>query len=256
MGIDGTDLCIISNNVVTGTGSSLSGITFQNNLGPSNLNVVSGNVFDSNAGYALWLKTNTGGSCLSNVVSGNVFRNNNTLGSVKVGSGCQGNAFSGNYYGVLPDIDTASYNNLENGLVFFRATNTVSRDNVTGNNTSYQIPFNSVANERNATASFNTTTGVFTAPLTGIYSFSAACRTTGGLAADFSVISIVTTAGTLTGGIDYTDEVNQNVNVSGTIILQKGQTAYVTIRVGGEASDIVDVAGDGTQVFFTGVLIG
>lgn len=256
IGIDQTDLCVISNNIISGTQSGLSGITFQNNIGPSNLNVISGNVFDSNAGYAICLKTNTGGSASSNSITGNVFRNNNVLGSVKIESGCQGNVFAGNYYGAFPDIDPASYNNLEAGLIFFRATNTVVRADVTGNNTQYQIPFNALVNERNASSAFNISNGIFTAPATGIYSFSAACRTTGGSVADFSVLSIVTSAGTLTNGSDYTDKPNQNMCVSGSIILQKGQTAYVTIRVGGEATNIIDVAGDASQTYFTGVLIG
>jgi hypothetical protein len=256
IGVDGTDLCIISNNIIAGTQSGLSGITFQNNLGPSNSNVISGNVFDANGGYGIELKTNTGGSCDSNTITGNIFRTTNTLGSVFVGSGCQGNAFAGNFYGVLPNINAASFNNLENGLVYFRATNTVTRTDVTGNNTTYQIPFNNLANERNATASFNTTTGTFTAPLTGIYSFSASCRTTGGSVADFAVIQIVTSAGTFQTGLDYTDKANQNCTVSGTIVLQRNQTAHVTIRVGGEASNVVDVSSSANETYFTGVLIG
>ena len=255
IGMDGTDLCVIANNVITGTMSGLSGITFQNNLGSSNLNVIADNVLDSNEGYGINLKTGTGGSCSNNTITGNVLRSNNTLGSIKIGSGCQGNVLRGNHYGVLPDIDPLSYNQVEPGLVFFYAKNTVARTDVTGDNTSYQIPFDTIAQSRNIGSSFNTTTGVFTAPITGLYQLSAGVRTSGGGLHDFLVLQIVTTGGTFANGVDYTDEGAQECAVSGTIFIRKGETAYVSVRVGGDTKT-VDVTSEGNHNYFTGCLIG
>lgn len=255
IGVDGTDLCVISNNVITGTGSGLSGITFQNNLGGSNLNIIDGNVLDSNGGYGIELKTGTGGSCSNNTITGNILRSNNTLGSIKIGSGCQANVLRGNHYGVLPDIDPASYNQMEPGLVFFYAKNTVTRTDVTGDNTTYQIPFDTVAQNRNIGSSFNTATGVFTAPITGLYQLSAGVRTSTGALQDFLVMQIVTTGGTFANGVDYTDKGAQECSVSGTIFMRRGETAYATVRVGGDTK-VVDVTNEGNHNFFTGTLVG
>jgi hypothetical protein len=255
IGVDGTDLCVIANNVITGTLSGLSGITFQNNLGSSNLNVIADNVLDSNEGYGIKLKTGTGGSCSNNTITGNVLRSNNTLGSIKIGSGCQGNVLRGNHYGVLPDIDPLSYNQVEPGLVFFYAKNTVARTDVTGDNTSYQIPFDTITQNRNIGSSFNTTTGVFTAPITGLYQLSAGVRTSGGGLHDFLVLQLVTTGGIFANGVDYTDEGAQECAVSGTIFIRKGEAAYVSVRVGGDTKT-VDITSEGNHNYFTGCLIG
>jgi hypothetical protein len=255
IGVDGTDLCVISNNVITGTGSGLSGITFQNNLGGSNLNTISGNVLDSNAGYGIDLKTGTGGSCSNTTITGNILRDNNTLGSLKIGSGCQSNVLRGNHYGVLPDIDPASYNQMEPGLVFFYVRNTVTRTDVTGDNTAYKIPMNTVVQSRNLGSSFNTTTGVFTAPITGLYQLSAGVRTSGGGLHDFIVLEIATTGGAFTNIVDYTDEVAQGCAVSGTVFMRRDETAHVTVRVGLDTKT-VDVTSEGNHNYFTGLLVG
>lgn len=255
IGVDGTDLCVIANNVITGTLSGLSGITFQNNFGSSNLNAITGNVLDSNGGYGINLKTGTGGSCSNNTITGNILRSNNTLGSIKIGSGCQGNVLRGNHYGALPDIDPLSYNQVEPGLVFFYVKNTVARTNVTGDNTSYQIPFDTITQNRNLGSSFNTTTGVFTSPITGLYQLSAGVRTSGGGLHDFLVLQIVTTGGIFANGVDYTDKGAQECAVSGTIFMRKGETAYVSVRVGGDTKTVA-ITSEGNHNYLTGILVG
>lgn len=253
IGVDWTDLSVISNNVITDSGA-INGITFQNNIGPSNNNVISGNVFDGNPAYAIELKTNTGGSCAGNVITGNMFR---TAGSVKIDSGCQDNVLSGNSYTAFPVVDTDSYNRIDNGLVSFLAQNTVARVGVTGNGTAYTVPFNNVAQERfvTSTGSFNTSTGVFTSPITALYSFSACAEITSVSTASSMLIEIVTSAGTFSKVYQANNSVTFGGAVSGSLILKEGQTAYVQVTVfGGTLS--FGVTANANANFFSAVLVG
>lgn len=254
IGVDWTDLCVISNNVITASGT-LSGITFQNNLGPSNNNTISGNVFVDNLAYGVWLKDNTGGSCNDNVISGNVFRNS---GSIKIDDNCQRNILSGNSYLAFPDVHPDSYCRVDNALVNFYAQNTVTRSNVTGDGTAYTVPYDNLVQDRNivSTGSFNTSTGVFTAPITANYTFSAGALLTSGTGtADSLVIEIVTTAGTFTQTFSSTNQAAFGASITASFFLKRNETAFVRVTVSGGSKDY-SVTNNVNANFFTGVLVG
>lgn len=254
IGVDWTDLCVISNNIITASGT-LSGITFQNNLGPSNRNVISGNVFVDNPGYGVWLKNNTGGTCNDNVITGNMF---GASGSIKIDSACQRNILSGNSYITFPDVDASSYCRVDNALVNFYVQNTVTRSNVTGDGTAYTIPYDTIIQDRNiaSTSSFNTTTGVFTAPITANYTFSAGALLTSGTGtADSLVVELVTSAGTFTQTFSSTNQAAFGASITASFFLKRNETAFVRVTVSGGSKDY-SVTNNVNSNFFTGVLVG
>ena len=255
IGIDWTDLCVVSNNVITGTGAGLSGITFQNNLGPSNFNVITGNVFDVNAAYGVHMKTNAGGSCSDNVVSGNMFR---TSGSIKIESGCQRNTLSGNVYAAFPDIHTDSYNRIDNALVNFYAQNTTTRTNVTGDGTAYVVPYNNLVQDRNitSTGSYNASTGVFTAPVTANYTFSGGVLLTSGTGtADSLVVEIITSSGAFAQTFSSLNQAAFGASITASFFLKRGETARIQATVSGGAKDY-SVTNNTNANFFACVLVG
>jgi hypothetical protein len=264
IGIDDAFYNTIANNLIVETKNSLPGIGFQCNAGFTYHNTVVGNNIVSNTGYGIWLKRTqiippypgAGSFATSdwNTITGNQFQNN-TLAPVRIDQDCTGNVLSGNSYdGGLPSIaaNAANSNRVDTGLVTLRVSNSLLRANVTGDGTVYQIPFDTV--DLNRSATYNSTTGVFTAPVNGIYSLSAGARCVGGGLHDFMTISIVTSKGTFSSGVDYTDEANQNACVSGSIYLTSGDTVFVTVAVGGDTLT-VDVANDVNYNFLTVVLL-
>lgn len=90
IGMDGSELGIISDNLITGTQNSLAGIKTQNNTGTCNFNIISNNIVLDNGGWGIWLFTGTSGSSSWCCVVGNVVRGNGS-GSIRLESGCDNN---------------------------------------------------------------------------------------------------------------------------------------------------------------------
>lgn len=90
IGMDGSELGIISDNLIVATQSSLAGIKTQNNTGSCNYNIISNNIVLDNGGWGIWLFTGTSGSTSWCCVVGNVVRGN-TSGSIRLESGCDNN---------------------------------------------------------------------------------------------------------------------------------------------------------------------
>ena len=72
---------VVSNNIITGSGSYQPGLKTQNNLGPTVGLSVTGNTITNNAGVAVWLFCN-GATCASgSTVSGNTVSGNLDIGN-------------------------------------------------------------------------------------------------------------------------------------------------------------------------------
>jgi hypothetical protein len=84
-GIDRARNCTFSNNVIDGSGSN-DGMKTQNNQGPVEYCIFTGNVLINNGGYGINITTGTAGASHHNKLCGNVYRNN-TSGDYYVISG-------------------------------------------------------------------------------------------------------------------------------------------------------------------------
>ena len=103
-----------------------------------------------------------------------------------------------------------------------------------------------------------TTAGVFTAPVTGFYYLQAAMLYSGLLIASGIVISIVTTAKTLTSQTSRSAiALSLGYSFSACTRMTAGDTAYVTSMVTGELGNTADaVGGSNPSCFFSGFYIG
>jgi hypothetical protein len=140
----------------------------------------------------------------------------------------------------------------------FRASNTITRTDVTGDGTIYQLIFNNEIFDRNN--NYNNSTGVFTAPVTGKYLFMWSFLLTG-------IISSHTTAWTrltTTSHTQYSDlrHAYNSATGAGELLLQGstiidmtgGDTAKVEIRVAG-GTKVVDIYSGTEYSHFCGYLL-
>lgn len=126
----------------------------------------------------------------------------------------------------------------------FNAYVTGQINNVTGDGTAYSVIFNSELFDQNA--DFDTSTGVFTAPIAGKYYFNTNISLTGLLSGHTSGrVNIVTTGQTCTiwDGNPYAiSDASGEIAISGGIFIDMtaSGTAYVTVTVSG-STKVVDV---------------
>lgn len=138
----------------------------------------------------------------------------------------------------------------------FLAIQTQTIENVTGDNTSYNVPFDSEAYDLNSDFASST----FTAPVKGIYYLDFQIRT-GGYASDNAALytRIVTTDRT------YVDNRNAYPTVTGgswpgyytskcsvAADMDAGDTAYAQI-MSGNGSKVVDI--NGSEIYFSGFIV-
>ena len=139
----------------------------------------------------------------------------------------------------------------------FLAFNSVTDTNVTGNGTAATVDFDTEVFDQGA----DFATDTFTAPVTGRYLLTANVQLLGlTTAADSSSVSIITSNRTYRGNrfdlvSGYPDILGYTITVVAD--MDSADTATVSVTVAGEASDVVDVEGDGTILVtsFSGCLV-
>lgn len=197
--------------------------------------------------------------------------NGNTASCVSIGSGgslkiLNSTLFSGNT-NVITGAGTLVYSNLSftssNAIntttqtplsVAFQSYVTTNVTNVTGDGTAYTIIFNATAFDQGS--HFNTSTGTFTAPITGRYLLSTIV-TFGNLGAAHTsgLLEIITTASTyaICLGNPFVTSVSGQVYWNGSILanMTAGDTAIVQLKVSGSTKTVTLASGGGSASLTT-----
>ena len=259
IGIDGSYNCIIQGNTIDGTLNNLPGICLECQTANTHHNTISGNTISNNSNYGVWLRyrtiiypSATGDYATAdyNSVSGNIFYGNTTA-PIKVDANCTGNTISGNSYnGDLPLIDSTSYTTCTDANVFFNLSNNVARSSVTGDGTEYTVPFNIGNNTY-------TSSGVFTAPISGLYEFNWQVRFEAATTAHVAVVANLV----LSNGVKFTktsEFVSQpGVHSAGggvSVYVPKGATVSVSV-VGYGGTKVLNIPASTIDSYFSGVMI-
>lgn len=142
----------------------------------------------------------------------------------------------------------------------FSANQNTGHNSVTGNNTLYTVVYNQMDFQQGA--GYNNATGIFTAPVTGIYHFEA-YAIMGNFAPNGTYLSIQIT---LSSGTSYIGQISNPLacqetigntykqGVSCTCTLAAGGTAQVQVRGRGLAGDTMNLQADGNS-HFSGFLV-
>lgn len=146
----------------------------------------------------------------------------------------------------------------------FSAYNSVARTNVTGDGTIYTVIFDTSFFDQNS--NYNATTGVFTAPVTGIYFFSANIGFSNLDVGDTEgVISINTSTASYSGALGNYGAMREGLTGSNTFEgsvtalsrLSAGDTVHVSVLVNGSTKTVTVEANNATdyRTAFHGFLI-
>ena len=141
------------------------------------------------------------------------------------------------------------------GQPAFAAILTSIQTDKTGDDTVYTIPYDST--RLNQGTVFNTTTGKFTAPVTGQYLLSATIEYFGATTSTTErVLKFVTS--NLTWAIISNFTLANRFSISAAIVadMDASDECYITLNCGGDGSKVIDIAGDSSgRTNFCGCLI-
>lgn len=138
----------------------------------------------------------------------------------------------------------------------FLAFNSSTDSNVTGNGASATVDFDTEVYDQNADFASDT----FTAPVAGRYTFKLGVRLSGiTSAADSWEITVITSNRTFFHSHNFTDNLASLETISFTMDadMDASDTVTVVVVVSGEASDVVDIQGNATNLVthFSGRLV-
>jgi hypothetical protein len=137
----------------------------------------------------------------------------------------------------------------------FRAYANTARYNVTGNGTIYSVPLDGVSfNNGNG---FNASTGVFTAPVSAVYQFSASCRLENAANQTYAQIQIAQSGSGFQIAQSEFDgnSATYNLSVSDVFALTAGDTIVMNVYASG-GSKVVVVPSTTVKTFLSGGLVG
>lgn len=258
--------------VLQGGNFTINGLQLESNSGTIQAQIADGTSYGVTACLINGLKISPGSSYTGtllkiednaeNVAVKNCFFGD-TLGvggkDILIDSGAGGCCFeqlSGTHT-LVTDDNSAEINYLDN--VHFLATVTSAQTNITGDDTDATIVFNNeIADVR---SNYDASTGIFTAPMSGLYTFSACVESTGFTAAhDRGKMALVTTARTFLirgGSPAATKDANDFYTLHGSwgnVYLAEGDTAKIVFTITGDTK-VVDTVADGTASWFMGKMV-
>lgn len=213
-----------------GTGANIGTMTIAGGTGAQEVDIA-----NSTGGKTLKLATGAGNNAV-------------TLGSTSGTSGTTINAGSNNITMVENVLKTTS--------PCFLLSYAATANNVTGDGTVYTLGTGAAFTKIFDKGTNATTSGVFTAPVTGIYDLRSSVYVTGATIATTYTIQIVTTARTYQRVfIKAAGSQDETIDISALCDMTAADTAHITIAVGGEAAATDDILGGATiTTYFCGRL--
>jgi len=125
------------------------------------------------------------------------------------------------------------------------AHNSVTDSNVTGNGGVATVDFDTEIFDQKA----DFATDTFTAPVTGRYLFTGNIRAKGNTGASTSVeVNIVASNRTVRHSVGATEVTETGSGFHAIVDMDASDTATITLTIAGEASDLIDIQGDGTAL--------
>jgi len=137
--------------------------------------------------------------------------------------------------------------------VAFSATLSAAALNITGNGTLANIPFNTTS--YNEGAGFNTTTGVFVAPQSGVHSFTLVVRVTGATGATGGQLRLTVGTQSYDSELTGTDDARYGMLTLSGVYVAKGASVTPKIVISGLAGDTADVLAAASRTWFVGACL-
>jgi hypothetical protein len=262
--------------IIIGNSTAAGGATFQFgngvNSGAQVINIASGTSASAASTVNLLSGTTPGASTTLNIMCGaasagtqtcNILATGATrVGAVNIGTGGAAHVVT------IGSTSGAAATTINSGTVGISMVGIVAKTtnpcfllnlaagvtNVTGAGTAYTLGTGATLTSVFDKGTNATTSGVFTAPATGIYDLRSQVTVTGATIATTFVISLVTTARTYSKTfIKVAGSQDESVDISALCDMTATDTAHVTIAVTGEGGDTDDLVGNANvQTFFCG----